>query len=256
VWYNPRMDPALESEFAYSNKAPQFTTTHWSIVLAAGHRETPECVAALEKLCRAYWHPLYGYLRRRGRSPHDAQDLTQAFFARLLEKDYLQAVDPRKGKFRSFLLAALEHFLANEWRNARTQKRGGQFSFVSLDDTEAEQRYLQVPGANLSPEQFFVQQWASTLLERVLSRLRGEFFTAGKGLLFEELKMFLTGDKSAATYAELAVKLSTTEAALKMAVSRMRHRYGELLREEIAQTVSRPEEIQGELRALFAALSV
>jgi len=250
------MPPSFESEYAYGNKAPQFTTTHWSVVLAAGQRETPESVTALETLCRAYWHPLYGYLRRRGRSPHDAQDLTQAFFARLLEKDYLQAVDPRKGKFRSFLLAALEHFLANEWRNARTQKRGGRFLFVSLDDTEAEQRYLQVPGSNLSPEQFFEQQWASTLLQRVLSRLREEFLTAGKGLQFEELKVFLTGDKSVNTYAELAVTLSTTEAALKMSISRMRRRYGELLREEIAQTVSRPEEIPGELQALFAALSM
>jgi RNA polymerase sigma factor (sigma-70 family) len=249
------MCPSLESEDAYGNKAPQFTTTHWSVVLAAGHRETPECFAALETLCRAYWHPLYGYLRRRGRSPHDAQDLTQAFFARLLEKDYLQAIDPRKGKFRSFLLAALEHFLANDWRNGRAQKRGGGVTFVSLNDTEAEQRYLQMPGSNLSPEQFFEKQWASTLLGRVLSRLREEFLAARKAQLFEELKVFLTGDKSASSYAELAVKLSMTEAALKMAVSRMRHRYGELLREEIAQTVSRPEEIRGELQALYAALS-
>jgi RNA polymerase sigma factor (sigma-70 family) len=247
----PYLDPGNVAGYGPT----QFTTTHWSVVLAAGHRETSECAAALEMLCRAYWHPLYGYLRRRGRSPHDAQDLTQAFFARLLEKDYLQSVDPRKGKFRSFLLAALEHFLANEWRSGRAQKRGGGVTFVSLDDTKAEQRYLQVPGSNLSPEQFFEQQWASTLLDRVLSRLREEFLAAGKDPLFEELKVFLTGDKSAASYAELAVKLSTTEAALKMAVSRMRHRYGELLREEIAQTVSRPEEIQGELQALYAALS-
>ena len=256
MWYSRRMAPALESDYADGKMAPQFTKTRWSVILAAGHREAPESAAALETLCRAYWRPLYCYLRRRGRTPHDAQDLTQAFFARLLERDYLRAVDPRKGKFRSFLLAALEHFLANEWRNARTQKRGGRYSFVSLDDTEAEQGYLKVPASNLSPEQFYEKQWASTLLERVLSRLREEFRAAGKGLLFEELKVFLTGDKSAATYAELAVKLSTTETALKMAVSRMRHRYGGLLREEIAQTVSRPEEIAGELRALFAALSV
>ncbi len=209
----------------------------------------------MAQLCRTYWYPLYVYVRRKGYNVHDAQDLTQEFFARLLGKDYLRAVDRTKGKFRSFLLAALEHFLANEWRNARAQKRGGQFSFISLDDTAAEQQYLQVSASNLSPEKLFEQQWATTLLEQVLVRLREEFVGASKEALFEELKVYLTGEKRAVSYAELALKLGTTDGALKMAVSRMRQRYGELLRAEIRNTVSSPEAVDEELRALFAALS-
>ena len=233
----------------------QFTTTHWSVVLAAGQRESAESDRALEVLCRSYWYPLYAYVRRRGYTAPDAQDLTQAFFTRLLQKDYLRAVDRTKGKFRSFLLAALEHFLANEWRNARARKRGGSCCFISLDDTSAEQQYLQVSATNLSPERLFEQQWATTLLEQVLVRLREEFVGAGKAALFEELKVFLTGEKRAVSYAELALKLETTEAALKMAVSRMRQRYGALLRAEISNTVSSPEAVDEELRALFVAVS-
>jgi DNA-directed RNA polymerase specialized sigma24 family protein len=224
-------------------------------VLSATDTSSPQATVALEKLCRAYWYPLYAYVRRRGYEVHEAQDLTQEFFARLLAKDYLRAVDRTKGKFRSFLLAALEHFLANEWRNARAQKRGGRLSFISLNDTSAEQQYLQVSASNLSPEKLFEQQWATTLVEQVLVRLREEFVGAGKEALFEELKVFLTGEKRAVSYAELALKLGTTDGALKMAVSRMRQRYGELLRAEIASTVSSPEAVDEELRALFAALS-
>ncbi len=249
------MAGSLEESSACSASSAQFTATHWSVVLAAGQRESPESTAALEALCQTYWYPLYAYVRRRGCPPHDAQDLTQAFFARVLEKDYLRAADPDKGKFRSFLLAALEHFLANEWRHAHAQKRGGNFSFVSLDDTSAERQYLQVPASNLSAERFFEQQWATALLGQVLVRLQQEFAAAGKAALFDQLKTFLTGEKRAATYAELASQLETTEAALKMAVSRLRHRYGQLLREEITRTVSRPQEVDEELRALFAALS-
>jgi RNA polymerase sigma-70 factor (ECF subfamily) len=224
-------------------------------VLAAGQGATEAADAALERLCRAYWWPLYAFVRRRGYEPHDAQDLTQEFFARLLAKDFLRAVDRSKGKFRSFLLAALEHFLAKEWRRAHAQKRGGKFTFVSIDDDSAERPYLQVPASRLSPEQVFEQQWATTLLDQTLARLREECVAAGKETQFETIKIFLTGEKRATSYAELAVKLETTEAALKMAVSRMRQRYGELLRAEIANTVSSPEEIDEELRALFAALS-
>ena len=233
----------------------QFTTTHWSVVVAAGQRESSKSAKALEVLCHAYWYPLYAYVRRRGYDVHEAQDLTQEFFARLLKRDYLRAVDRTKGKFRSFLLAALAHFLANEWRHARAQKRGGHSSFISLNDTSAEQQYLQVSASNLSPERLFEQQWATTLLERVLVRLRDEFVCADKKALFEDAKVFLTGEKPAASYAELALKLGTTESAMKMAVSRMRRRYGELLRAEIASTVSSPEAVHEELRALFAALS-
>jgi len=231
-----------------------FTNTHWSVVLAAGDGGSPQCQEALEELCRAYWFPLYAFVRRRGYEMHDAQDLTQGFFARLLEKDYLRAVDRNKGKFRSFLLVALEHFLTNEWRNARAQKRGGKSHVISLDDDSAEQQYGQVPASDASPERLFEQQWATTLLAQVVASLREEFAGSGKAALFDELKISLTGEKHAASYAKLAVRLSTTEAALKMAVSRMRQRYGELLRAEIAKTVSGPEQVEEELRALFTAL--
>jgi len=233
----------------------QFATTHWSVVTLAGGDSSIPAAQALEKLCRAYWYPLYFFVRRRGYAVHEAQDLTQSFFARLLDMHYLNAVDRTKGKFRSFLLAALEHFLANEWRRAHAQKRGGSINFISLDDDSAEQQYLQVSAGDPSPEKLFEQQWAMTLLEQVLARLREEFVAAGKVNLFGELKIFLTGEKRAISYAELAGRLGTTEAAVKTAVSRMRQRYGELLREEIANTVSSPLEVEEELRTLYAALS-
>ena len=230
-----------------------FTSTHWSVVLAAGQDTSAEKSEALERLCRTYWYPLYAFVRRRGYPQHEAQDLTQSFFERLLDKQYLRAVDRKKGKFRSFLLASLEHFLANEWRRSQAQKRGGNMSFISLDEDSAERHYLQVPGG-LSPEQLFEQQWATALLEHVLVILRAEFAAEGKGELFEQLKVYLTGEKQG-VYAEMAARLKTTEAGIKMAVSRLRHRYGALLREEIANTVARPEDIEEELRALFAALT-
>lgn len=238
-----------------SGGAGQFDTTHWSVVMVAGKDSSAVAREAMEKLCRCYWYPLYAFIRRRGYEAPEAQDLTQSFFARLLEKDYLSAVDRSKGKFRSFLLASLEHFLANEWRRTRALKRGGGAVFVPLDDEAAEHQYLQGPAAGMSPEQCYEQQWATTLLEQVLWRLREEFQAAGKSELFAQIKIFLTGEKRTTSYAELAAKLGTTEAALKMAVSRMRQRYGELLRSEIAMTVSSPEEVEEELRALFAALA-
>lgn len=249
------MSPESGLELGSDTSPRSFVTTHWSVVLAAGHAASDGADVALEKLCRAYWWPLYAFVRRRGYAAHDAQDLTQEFFARLLAKDFLRAVDRSKGKFRSFLLAALEHFLAKEWRNSRAQKRGGKFSFVSIDDDSAEQPFLQVPASNLSPEQLFEQQWAITLLEQAVAKLREEFRMAGKQALFDELKIFLTGEKPSVSYAELSAKLGMTEAALKMAISRMRQRYGELLRAEIANTVSDPTEVEEELQALFRALS-
>src|SRR5947209_2081550 len=154
--------------------AAQFLTTHWSVVTLAGGDSSMAAAQALEKLCRAYWYPLYVFVRRRGYDVHEAQDLTQSFFARLLEKDYLRAVDRKKGKFRSFLLAALEHFLANEWRRAHAQKRGGGATLISMDDESAEQQYLQIPSRGVSPEELFARQWAMTLLEQVLANLRRE----------------------------------------------------------------------------------
>jgi len=236
-------------------KSPAFTTTHWSVVLSAGQRESPDADEALESLCRTYWYPLYAFVRRHGFEVHDAQDLTQEFFARLLEKDFLRVLDRNKGTFRSFLLAALEHFLANEWRRRHTQKRGGRYTFISSDALAAEEAHLQMAATDLSPDKLFDQRWATVLLSRVLGDLQDEFVAAGKGPLFEELKVFLTGEKHAASYAELAAKLGMTEGALKMAVSRLRHRYGERLRAEIGSTVSQPEAVEEELRELLAALS-
>jgi RNA polymerase sigma-70 factor (ECF subfamily) len=250
------MPPGPDTSKPPTNSAPWFVTTHWSVVLSVKDDSTTLADAALERLCRTYWWPLYAFVRRRGYEHHDAQDLTQEFFARLLARDFLRAVDRSKGKFRSFLLAAVEHFLAKEWRRSQTQKRGGKFIFVSANAESAEHQYLQVPASILSPEQLFEQQWAMTLLNGTVGRLQEEFTASGKAALFEEIKIFLTGEKRAASYAELANKLGTSEAALKMAVSRMRQRYGELLRAEIAKTVAGPEEVDEELRALFGALSL
>jgi DNA-directed RNA polymerase specialized sigma24 family protein len=249
------MPTTLEQRDVFCAGKPRFTTTHWSVVLAAGQCGTAQSAQALEALCRTYWFPLYAFVRRRGYLEHEAQDLTQEFFARLLEKDSLRAVDRGKGKFRSFLLAALAHFLAKEWRRANTQKRGGGVSFLPLDDQTTGLGSVQVAAPGLSPQEFFDQQWAITVLEQAVGKLQREFRAAGKEAVFEELKIYLTGERQAASYAELAVKLQTSEGALKMTVSRMRHRYGELLRAEIANTVSTPDEVEEELRALFAALS-
>src|SRR4051812_12233723 len=168
----------MSSDTTHISNSGNFSATHWTVVLlASGRDECSQATEALERLCRTYWFPLYAFLRRKGHSAHDAEDLTQAFFARILVKNYLKAVDRKKGKFRSFLLAALDHFVANEWRRANTQKRGGKLSFFSFDDDSAEHRYLQEPAPGLSAEKIFEQRWAMALLARVLSRLREEFST-------------------------------------------------------------------------------
>ena len=231
-----------------------FTTTHWSVVIRASQPESERDDEALEKLCRGYWCPIYAFLRRIGWTAHDAEDLTQAFFERVLRKDYLRAVDRSKGKFRCFLLAMLRHFLANYRRDARAQKRGGDVQFICLDDESLDEIDLCPAGGEASAEQSFDRQWAVTLLEHVITALEEEYHAAGKAALFGELKVFITLERGVESYASLAVKLNTTEPALKMAVSRLRRRYGELLRAEIARTVSSPEDVEDELRALFAAL--
>ena len=195
-----------------------FATTHWSIVLTAGQDGSPGTNEALEKLCRAYWYPLFAYVRRRGYRPHDAQDLTQEFFLRFLEKNYLKDVAREKGKFRSFLLASMNHFLANEWDKAKTEKRGGKLQFVSIDATMEDSDHRHEPAADLSPEKVYEQQWALALLAQVLARLRQEFVAASKADLFDHLKPFLIGAKRAETYADLAGKVKATEGALKMTV--------------------------------------
>ena len=246
---------ALNQVNRTGSNQPAFTTTHWSMVLAASRSESQQADEALENLCRTYWYPIFIFLRRSGWTPQDAEDLTQAFFELVLHKDYLQAVDRNKGTFRSFLLAMLRHFIANHRRHARTQKRGGRVCFTSLEETSMDDESLACVFADASPEQSFQRQWAMTLLEQVVAKLSDEFLAAGKAGLFEGLKVFLTGDRHARNYGELAVEFGTTEAALKMAVSRMRRRYGDLLREEIERTVSTREEAEEEMRALFAAFA-
>jgi RNA polymerase sigma factor (sigma-70 family) len=211
-------------------------------------------VEALEALCRAYWHPLYAYVRRRGYSPSDAEDLTQQFFAWLLERNWLGRADQQRGRFRSFLLTSIGNFLANEWDKARAQKRGGG-RIVSLQYDEAETRCAWEPADNLTPEQSFEWRWALALLDQVMNQLSAEFVRDAKAELFEALKPCLLGERTSQPYAALAEKLGMTEGSVKVAVYRLRQRYRQLLREEIANTVARPEEVEGELRYLFAVLA-
>jgi RNA polymerase sigma-70 factor (ECF subfamily) len=232
-----------------------FATTRWSLVLAARGRPSPEARAALADLCHVYWYPLYAFVRRQGHTPDEAQDLTQEFFVRLLDRDFFAPVDRAKGRFRSFLLAACKHFLANEHDRARAQKRGGGRAVLSLDFGDAEGRYRLEPADALTPERAFERQWALTLLDQVLARLKAEFIEAGKGPLFERLKGFLAGDRSVGPYERVAAELDMTEGALKVAVHRLRRRYRELLQEEIGRTVSDPNEARDEIADLFAALS-
>jgi RNA polymerase sigma factor (sigma-70 family) len=234
---------------------PWFTTTHWGIVLAAGQGTTPDAEAALETLCRTYWYPLYAYVRRQGHSPEEAQDLTQEFFARFLEKNHFGQADPERGRFRTFLLTALKNFLTNEWIKTARQKRGSGRAFLSWDLQGAENRYDTDPSDGTTPETIFEKRWAVTLLERVLTLLREECLAGDKGALFEQLKDYVWGEKSGVTYAEVAGALSLSEGAVKVAVHRLRHRFGELLRGEIAHTVARPEEIDDEVHHLIEVMS-
>ena len=230
-----------------------FVTTHWSVVLSAREKHSPQSAAALETLCRTYWYPLYAYLRRQGRSPHDAQDFTQGFFARLLQKDYLRAAAREKGKFRTFLLVALKRFMANEWDREHARKRGGFAPVVSIDQELAESRFAAEPSHNVQPDVLFDRQWAMTLLERAMNRLREEYVASGRAKLFEYLQSCLAREESALPYAQIAARLNLTEPAVKMAVHRLRARYREILRAEIAHTVSAPEEVEEEIRLLFSA---
>jgi len=232
-----------------------FATTRWTVVLAAGQRRTPQARAALGELCRTYWYPLYAYVRRHGRSKEDAEDLTQAFFARFLEKNYLDGLDPELGKFRAFLLAALKHFLANEWDKSQRQKRGSGMTPLSLDWQDADTRYQIDPADNLSPDKLYDRAWAVTLLERVVIRLHDECVADGKATLFEQLRPFLMVGKSAIPYPDVAARLGMNEGAVRTAVHRLRQRYRQLLRDEIAQTLADPAQVEEELRALFTAFA-
>jgi RNA polymerase sigma-70 factor (ECF subfamily) len=240
--------PTSESRHAGGRS---FATTHWSIVLAAAHESRPDAQAALTTLCETYWYPLYAYVRRCGYESHDAEDLTQEFFARLLDKDYLASVDRSKGEFRHFLLASLRHFLANERDWSRARKRGGGRAVLSLDRGEAETSYRLEPSHELTPEKDFDRQWALTLLRQVMGSLEAEHVASGTKRLFEGLSGFLTEAEGSCLHAEVARNMGMTEGAVKVAVHRLRRRYRQLLREQIAQTVASPEEVDEEIRHLF-----
>lgn len=231
-----------------------FNTTHWSVVLAAGERDSARAQTALAQLCGAYWYPLYAYVRREGYALHDAQDLTQEFFARLLARDFLRSVAQEKGRFRSFLLVALKRFLVNEWERTHAAKRGGGTTLIPLDEVMAESRYSREPAHQLTAERIYERRWALTVLEQVLGRLRQECVAADRERQFEELKTFLSAEKSGQSYAEIASRLGLSEGGVKSAVSRLRARYRELLREEIAHTVASRAEVEDELRHLIVVL--
>jgi RNA polymerase sigma-70 factor (ECF subfamily) len=235
-------------------RAQVFATTRWTVVMAAGRNSSPAAREAMEALCKTYWYPLYAFVRRAGHSAHDAQDLTQSFFERFLEKNFLGDIHRDRGKFRSFLLAALKHFLANEWDRAHAQKRGGKVAFISIDEQTAEERYRLEPADHLTAEKIYARRWACTLLDNVLELLKEEFKKAGKAAEFARMKVFLSGERASLPYAEMAPKLGMSEAALKVAVHRVRKRYRELLRAEIAQTLENPADVDSEIRELYAAL--
>jgi RNA polymerase sigma factor (sigma-70 family) len=233
----------------------QFATTHWSAVLAAGETTSSRSSAALEQLCRTYWYPLYAHVRRNGHGPEDAQDLVQEFFARFLGQHSVRRADRSRGRFRTFLLTSLKHFLINEWNRANREKRGGGHRLISLDAEATETRFLAEPADERSPDKAFERRWAMVVLDRVLEQLQAELTAVGRGQVFEELKSFLTGEEHESSYAEIGRRLGMTEGNLKVTVHRLRHRYRELLRKEVSLTVEVPEAIDEEIRYLIAALS-
>ena len=249
------MAPTQNTSFAPVNPRAVFATTHWSVVMLAARRDTTRARDALARLCQTYWYPLYAYVRRRGYPVHDAQDLTQAFFTRLLERHSLASADPERGRFRSFILVAMNHFLAGEWKKGRAQKRGGGCEKLSLDWAAAEQRYDLEPATHAAPDKLFEKQWALTLLSEVISRLEREYHSAGKAGLFAALKHTLIGLRDSHPYAELAVALDLNESAVKVAVHRLRKRYRELIQAEIAETLYDPQEVDAEMRHLFQVLA-
>jgi RNA polymerase sigma-70 factor (ECF subfamily) len=241
--------------FNQTTGCPAFTTTHWSVVLHAGKDDSPRAAEAMAQLCLTYWYPLYAYLRRRGHGEHDAQDLTQGFFAQVLESGWIQKANPEKGRFRSFILASLNYFVADARDHAGAGKRGGGHQLFSLDAETAENRYRLEPVDELSPEKIFERRWATTLLDQVLARLAQEFTESGKGELFERLQPVLVEGTGSTTYAELGRESGMSEEAVKKTVQRMRLRYHRLFREAVAETVVTPEEVEDELRYLCAVLS-
>jgi DNA-directed RNA polymerase specialized sigma24 family protein len=243
------------SRLTSPSEAPRiFPNTRWSVVLAATQRPSPESAPALEAICRAYWYPLYAYVRRCGQPPHDAQDLTQEFFCRLLEKNWLDAADREKGKLRTFLIVALKKFMGNEWRRASAQRRGGGLAQVQFDTAFAESRYAADSHA-LAPDEIFDQQWALALLDLTVNRLRAEFAAAGKPGDFAALKDCLMAGRGAIDYVAVAKRLGLNEGAARVAVHRLRKRFREIYREEILQTLADGADLDAELRHLATALA-
>ena len=236
-------------------RAAAFATTHWSVVLAAGHENSSQALSALETLCRAYWYPLYAYVRRRGHAEADAQDLIQGFFAHLLKHQALQKVEAGRGRFRSFLLASLNHFLADQYDRQQAQKRGGGQSHFSLDALEAEQRYQIEPVDGETPEKLFERRWAVAVIDGAMARLEQEFASAGKSPWFEQLRGFLVEGAERGSYAEVAARLDMSEDAVRKAAQRLRHSFRRAVREELAQTVATPADVDEELRHLWSALA-
>jgi DNA-directed RNA polymerase specialized sigma24 family protein len=249
----PHSNSEADSDSA-STSPGVFATTHWSVILAAGQTDSAHAAAALEKLCRAYWYPLYAYVRRRGYGQEDARDGTQSFFARLLERDILARASPQRGRFRSFLLTALQNFLADERDRAAAFKRGAGQPLISLDTMDGETRYAFEPADDVSPDKLFERRWATTVLEQAWTSLEAEYVVEGKADLFRELRRFNSAQESAPGYADAAGKLGLPENTVKSLVHRMRRRYRAILRAEIAHTVADPEEIDEEIRYLLRVL--
>jgi RNA polymerase sigma-70 factor (ECF subfamily) len=234
---------------------PVFATTHWSAVLQAGRNDSPQATQALEELCRSYWYPLYAYARRLGHDVHTAQDLTQEFFRKLLEKNYLGIADRRRGKFRWFLLTAFKGFLANEWDRVRAQKRGSGRQPIALDGLTAEQRYRLEPADEMTADRIYDRRWALTLLETVRAQLKKDCTGADKARRFELLECYLPGEEPTRTYAEAGQELGLSEGAVKVEVHRLKKRYGELLRNEVGKTVAQSDEVEEEIRYLIDVLA-
>ena len=247
----PHSDP--ESALLAS-QAPTFVTTHWSVVLAAGGPLSHEQSQALEALCRTYWYPLYAYIRRAGHGSEDAQDLTQSFLSQLLAKGGLSMADPQRGRFRTFLLTALKHYLVDEHRRATALKRGGGSVFQPLEADDGEERYQFEPVDLASPDVLYDRSWAKAVLAQALSRLREEYASSKHGPGFEALKDYVWGERSGLSCAELGREIGMSEEAAKKAVQRMRQRFAQLLREQIAETVNTPAELEDEIRHLSTLL--
>lgn len=237
-----------------SRSSPAFATTRWTLVLAAGDGASSEGHLALEQLCQAYWFPLYAYVRRRGHDPHAAQDLTQGFFARLLERNDLSRITREGGRFRSFLLTALNHYLVNEHERNTALKRGGGQQIISLDDDSAEERYRNEPSHSETPDRLFERQWALTLMAEALKRLTAEYSGTGKSGTYEALRPFLSREPAAGEYAALAARLNIAPGTLAVQVHRLRERYRQLVRASVADTVDSPLEVEAEMRHLLDSL--